>query len=530
MNNNPKILREFFELLKSVVEKYNITSDRTFNMDEKGFLLGYAQSAKVIVHSSKKSYRFVTQDGNRELVTVWEGVSAAGFVCPPLIIYKGVHHQVGWHADSDKVPKDWLFATSPKGWTDSELGRVWLERCFDIPTRQILTSPLQYRLLILDGHESHVQWEFIEYCLKNRIIALCLQPHSTYLLQPLDVGLFSPFNHYYGKEVDDRVQMGITGIWKPLFLQLYQTARSKTFVQRSIKNSFVECGIVPFCPSKVLNKLPNFEEKTPPPESPTTLAKPPTLPITPRKPKDLESQLKSILDDPMIHELSDSTMDRIRKIAKFAEMEYTSKSVLIDVNTQLRNANKQKRTQDQRILSRTRVLTAEEAQELKRKAEQKISKPPAKRRKPNSISSKPGTPTGSADMQYNSPSIISPTVPQAYQSSLATSSFYPTPTRYFSGSQRPNVHLNQSPYLPSPSFPPLPPDGRVSASNPNIILYPPIFPNLSPTAPSSNRADTVSSTNVSAPRNASAPSEISRSDSIEGSGAGHTQLPYQYLN
>ncbi|KAH0605612.1 uncharacterized protein H6S33_004834 [Morchella sextelata] len=223
-------------------------------------------------------------------------------------------------------------------------------------------------------------------------------------------------------------------------------------------------------------------------------------------------------------------MDRIRKIAKFAEMEYTSKSVLIDVNTQLRNANKQKRTQDQRILSRTRVLTAEEAQELKRKAEQKISKPPAKRRKPNSISSKPGTPTGSADMQYNSPSIISPTVPQAYQSSLATSSFYQTPTRYFSGSQRPNVHLNQSPYLPSPSFPPLPPDARVSASNPNIILYPPIFPNLSPTAPSSNRADTVSSTNVSATRNASAPSEISRSDSIEGSGAGHTQLPYQYLN
>lgn len=66
MNNNPKILWEFFELLKSVVEKYNITSDRTFNMNEKGFLLSYAQSAKVIVHSSKKSYDSLlkTETGN----------------------------------------------------------------------------------------------------------------------------------------------------------------------------------------------------------------------------------------------------------------------------------------------------------------------------------------------------------------------------------------------------------------------------------------------------------------------------------
>lgn len=37
MNNNPSILREFFDLYQRVLNEYNITADRTFNMDEKDF-------------------------------------------------------------------------------------------------------------------------------------------------------------------------------------------------------------------------------------------------------------------------------------------------------------------------------------------------------------------------------------------------------------------------------------------------------------------------------------------------------------
>ena len=46
----------------------------------------------------------------------------------------------------------------------------------------------EYRLLILDGHSSHYNWEFFDYCLNAKILPLCLPAHSTHLLQPLDVG------------------------------------------------------------------------------------------------------------------------------------------------------------------------------------------------------------------------------------------------------------------------------------------------------------------------------------------------------
>ena len=93
-------------------------------MDEKGFLLGLAQTSKVIC-SSQGANRFkLLDDGNRELLIVIESVSGNGCVLPPLIIYKGLHHYMGWHhfTGQDKESQKFRFLYSPKGWTDRVLG------------------------------------------------------------------------------------------------------------------------------------------------------------------------------------------------------------------------------------------------------------------------------------------------------------------------------------------------------------------------------------------------------------------------
>jgi hypothetical protein len=43
---------------------------------------------------------------------------------------------------------------SPKGWTDQELGSKWLERDFE-PETAAQNESNGFRLLILDGHNSH---------------------------------------------------------------------------------------------------------------------------------------------------------------------------------------------------------------------------------------------------------------------------------------------------------------------------------------------------------------------------------------
>jgi hypothetical protein len=49
-----------------------------------------------------------------------------------------------------------------------------------------------YRLLVLDGHESHHSDAFEEYCKERNIITLYIPAYSSHLLQPLDFSWFSP--------------------------------------------------------------------------------------------------------------------------------------------------------------------------------------------------------------------------------------------------------------------------------------------------------------------------------------------------
>lgn len=91
--------------------------------------MGRAYKARVICHRNRRNPKLV-QDGDRHFITVIEGVSAAGVVLPPLVIDKAKAHYAGWHAYvSEEEPAH--FAYSDKGWTDNELGVLYLKKIFE---------------------------------------------------------------------------------------------------------------------------------------------------------------------------------------------------------------------------------------------------------------------------------------------------------------------------------------------------------------------------------------------------------------
>ena len=44
----------------------------------------------------------------------------------------------------------------------------------------------------MDNHESHISIPLIELAIANNVCLLGLPPHTTHILQPLDVGVFGP--------------------------------------------------------------------------------------------------------------------------------------------------------------------------------------------------------------------------------------------------------------------------------------------------------------------------------------------------
>ena len=88
-------------------------------------------------------------------------------------------HQAAWYED-DIIPRDWLIGVSNNGWTTNGIGLTWLTDVFHKHTKDRTIGT--YRLLVLDGHNSHVLPEFDRFCLDHQIVVLCIPPHSSHLL------------------------------------------------------------------------------------------------------------------------------------------------------------------------------------------------------------------------------------------------------------------------------------------------------------------------------------------------------------
>jgi hypothetical protein len=97
------------------------------------------------------------------------------------------------------------------------------------------------RLLILDGHNSHQSLEFRELCKENNIYTLCMPPHSSHLLQLLqllDVGCFLPLKHAYSREIEALIRHHINHITKLEFLPAFKAAFDRTFTAANICSAF----------------------------------------------------------------------------------------------------------------------------------------------------------------------------------------------------------------------------------------------------------------------------------------------------
>ncbi|CAP79192.1 Pc06g01990 [Penicillium rubens Wisconsin 54-1255] len=358
---DPKIIKEWFDLVEKTILQFGIDPDDVYNFNETGFAMGLTATTRVISRSEYYGRRALLQPGNREWVTVIKCTNAAGWALPPCVIFKGKVFIESWF---DGLPEDWRFEVSPNGWTSDEIGLRWLKKLF-IPTTSSRTKG-GYRLLILDGHGSHLTPKFDEICEENKIIPICMPPHSSHLLQPLDIGCFAVLKRSYGRMVEMKMRCGSNHIDKLDFLKAYPTARMEAFKSETVKNSFQSAGLIPFAPERVISKL-NIRLTTPTP--------PPSRgsdwdPKTPSNYIQLQKQASSI--KALLRTRSRSPPSplnsAINQVLKACQITMQSAALLEKEVSDLRAENekkKQKRTRSTRTIVHEGDLSVQDVRELR---------------------------------------------------------------------------------------------------------------------------------------------------------------------
>ncbi|KAF7372315.1 hypothetical protein MVEN_00091700 [Mycena venus] len=243
---NPEAVKSWVALVQKYVVDMGVSPDRIYGMDESGFPTGYTGKERVIgAWGTKMQHK---QGGaSRQNITALVTIRSDGkMVVPPMIIFPGVNFQTAWgNGNTIKA----FIAKSVNGWTNGELGYLWLTKVFDPATKAEANGPP--RVLLLDGHSSHYTEKFINFARANNIILLGYPPHCTHALQGLDVVCFAKMKSCWQSKIVAFEAEKMREVSKAEFLSVWAPAYVEAFDESTVRGAFKVTGVVPFNPNFV---------------------------------------------------------------------------------------------------------------------------------------------------------------------------------------------------------------------------------------------------------------------------------------
>ena len=238
---DPEVIQQWFELLDTVLIENGVKDmpAQLFNSDESGFVTD-PKSDIVLARKGSKRVNQIIGGSGREQITVNCCGAATGKMLPHYIDYNGQNLYKDWIVGG---PQDAAYVTSSNGWMEGTLYLDWFEKIFLKHTDNVKDKP---RVLVFDGHASHLSLPLIKLARDNNVVLLRLPAHLTHLLQPLDRAVFRPVKKAWQKMLRKFARKNKGPVGKKIFPKMLKQLVEESFGAETVKAGFSSTGICPF--------------------------------------------------------------------------------------------------------------------------------------------------------------------------------------------------------------------------------------------------------------------------------------------
>ena len=191
--NKPKV-KEFYDVLEKLYTENIIAKENIWNADESGISTVHTPG-KILARKGQKQVGKITSGEKGKTVTILCAMNSVGSYIPPMMIFPRKRFPTTLLKGA---PPGTVGAASDNGWINIELFQKWLNHFIS----HIKPDKTSKFILIIDGHRSHITLSVVDMCKENNIELLCLPPHCTHKMQPLDLTFFSSLKSLYNREAD----------------------------------------------------------------------------------------------------------------------------------------------------------------------------------------------------------------------------------------------------------------------------------------------------------------------------------------
>ena len=244
-------LKAFFLEYQNTLTKYGIKRAKyIYNMDESEVRVGCPSGEIVVVPTHVKGL-YTASPENRKSITIIETICADGRPpIPPIVICPGEKIMESWV--SDNLLGAEVIVVSQTGYTNEKIALAWLDHFI----KHVDAGPdKHWRMLLLDGHITRHKADFILKCHENHIVPFAFPSHLTYVLQPLDVGVFRSWKHYHNKAIHNALHSLDMEYTISSFFRDLSSIREQTFQAHTILNVFKDSGMFPVAFKNALKKM-----------------------------------------------------------------------------------------------------------------------------------------------------------------------------------------------------------------------------------------------------------------------------------
>ena len=137
------------------------------------------------------------------------------------------------------------YSMSNSGWMETANFQEWFSKVFIPATSDMTkTGPV---VLFFDGHKSHESLELIDLARDHNISLYLLPPHTTHLLQPLDVGVFGTLKSVWSQVLKNfKLESMAAKVDRLIFPTLLRRMWERVLLPEHLIGGFRGTGIHPF--------------------------------------------------------------------------------------------------------------------------------------------------------------------------------------------------------------------------------------------------------------------------------------------
>lgn len=133
-----------------------------FNGDETNFQF-CPKTQKVLAPRGSQNVCEVIMGSDKEALTVMFTFSAAGFMCPPMIVY-----------NYKRLSHEWGIGLNESGWINSEDFYEFVGSIFHL---FLFINKIKLNvILFVNGHKSHMTFQLSQLCIELNIVLVALYP------------------------------------------------------------------------------------------------------------------------------------------------------------------------------------------------------------------------------------------------------------------------------------------------------------------------------------------------------------------